>query len=152
MMDNFKKILVDFEDGSQNYIFEINFGRYISMSVAVRFTCINNIVYDFWNDVVHQPKTFIPYGYMENGICKKFYSYYSNKINVLDMSAIRTTVNEIKNDAWFQSGYTLHPNNYVFLHLKEPTMFPILKLVIPGLSILDNDIMKNIRSEINFYV
>lgn len=151
-MDTLIKKNFDFDDGSQNPIFEITYEdlNYVlinrsAMSVSVRFVHFGGkYVYDYWNDVVQQPERFVPYGYMENNICKKFYSYYSN-IDCGEAYKLESIINQIKDDVFIQ--HFQRKSNFMFIHLKESTMFPIFKLVIPGLSPLNDNIMKKIRSE-----
>lgn len=147
-METLKKITVNFDDGSVNPIFEMLYDDKLNcktMSVAVRFIYFGGkYVYDFWNDVVHQPEMFIPYGYMENGTCKKLFSYYSN-IESTEAYKLGCIINEVKEDALVQ--YLQRKTNHMFVHLTDPVMFPILKLVVPGIMPLSKDIMKKIRSE-----
>jgi hypothetical protein len=150
-MDTLIKKNFEFDDGTQNPIFEITyedlncFVNRSAMSVSVRFVHFGGkYVYDYWNDVVHQPERFVPYGYIENNICKKFYSYYSN-IDYAEAFRLELLINQIKDDVFVQHFH--RKSNFMFIHLNDSTLFPIFKLVIPGLAQLNNSIMKKIRSE-----
>jgi hypothetical protein len=140
-----KKIPFDFDDGSENAIFESDGLNKNVMSVGIRFVHFGGkYVYDYWNDVVHQPERFIPYGYIENNICKKFFSYYT-KIDILEAYRLEETINGIKEDVLIQHFH--RKKNYMFLHLKESIMYPILKLIVPGITELNSTNIKKIKVE-----
>lgn len=152
-MEFLKRKPIQFDNGTEDYIYEVNHDDFDrdsalkrnAMCFTIRYVYRGgDYIYDYWNDVVPQPETFLPYGYVENKICKKFNSYYTI-VDVSEGFEISDMVHQLKENILVQ--HFKKKNNYVFFHLKDEKIFTILKLVVPGIKLLTHSDITKIRVE-----